>query len=947
MPSEKAEFLPPLESFSASAPWRLLLWGLWMGVFILFPAWVFEQSLGNIENRMQSIQEAQKEERASELIARFDRCLDRTQRLTEALPYFDRFIRRVWQSGVSEKTLAGLEKRLRTYFPERTRFIWFDGDRRMLVPVGGNLPRQGKRLWQAFFDVVLGPEPASSSSERLALGMIKSLFGDLVSVDMFKNSLKKPQLMFVEGQRHLVTLRVVRHPGSATIEGGVALLIPVEGGLKMEYLKRVIRFLQTGDRNGQVELGGVWRSRETGFSSLGLNQSLMFGLWERFSRDASPYHNSGMVFRGKPWSQDQDFFLVVGIGEKEGAGVSRQQIGSAIRWGLAAGVFLAGILGLWVAVKNHSLTLSLQTKFRVLAGGLALFPSLILVLWSVSFGLQVFQNHKAETWREIQFRVDRFEELVGGELAAIEQELIAFTREKDLLEPEGFDRSYQEILPRIRKMGVAHFLFFGKNGFEKSFGMKEIDPHTELTLAHLKLGPRKENSSRKRSSLTGLASEMKTSGILSRADHLQAMVTSNSIYYHFYSILYDRQGKRAGYASMGFDFNRLRRYLLAQARREEKRLFPGKGWRWSFYLMGDSDEAGVTASAIVNHPLQRSFGDIHKTVEFSGNQLQVIRFVGAQTIYGLARSFQQLKAVLLLAHIPRGIRWQIRQTAFLTLLILVATFGAIWLALQNLFAFLLRPLLDLHAVVQVVDHGQYRVSATILARDEHGMLADRFNTMIGGLQEKERMGAFLPREVVSQAAESKNAGVRRRFAVVLFAGIRGFSRLETTLSPRVAMALMTRFLGCCEKAVKQCHGDIDKFIGDTAMAVFFGESESEAAEHALEAALELNGEVCLFLEERGKLGLPVFSFGVGIAGGEVVVGAIGSLNKRLDHTVIGDPVNMAARIEKLAGLGGRGALLVAADLAQLVKGRFSLVPTDITSLRGKKAAIAVMEVVPR
>lgn len=136
---------------------------------------------------------------------------------------------------------------------------------------------------------------------------------------------------------------------------------------------------------------------------------------------------------------------------------------------------------------------------------------------------------------------------------------------------------------------------------------------------------------------------------------------------------------------------------------------------------------------------------------------------------------------------------------------------------------------------------------------------------------------------------------RRRIITVLIADLRGFTRFSEGNEPEEVVRTLNRHLSIMTDVIFAYGGTLDKYLGDSVMA-FFGAplDQEDHRQRALQAALEMIE--ALSIDDRN---LPV---GIGIATGEVMVGNIGS-GRRMDYTAIGDPVNVAARLQSLAGPG--------------------------------------------
>ena len=137
-----------------------------------------------------------------------------------------------------------------------------------------------------------------------------------------------------------------------------------------------------------------------------------------------------------------------------------------------------------------------------------------------------------------------------------------------------------------------------------------------------------------------------------------------------------------------------------------------------------------------------------------------------------------------------------------------------------------------------------------------------------------------------------------RDAAILFLDIRGFTRLGATLAPSALMALLTEYHARLVPLIQQHGGTIDKFMGDGILATFGAAARSERyAADALEAVDAVMGEAARWQTEREAGGNPALGINGGVAVGRIVFGAVGD-ERRLEYTVIGDTVNLAAKLEK-------------------------------------------------
>jgi len=223
---------------------------------------------------------------------------------------------------------------------------------------------------------------------------------------------------------------------------------------------------------------------------------------------------------------------------------------------------------------------------------------------------------------------------------------------------------------------------------------------------------------------------------------------------------------------------------------------------------------------------------------------------------------------------------------------------------------------------------------------EVGLLQAGFNRMLSGLRERERLrdlfGRQVGEDVVLHALEhGVQLGGEAREAAVLFADIEGSTSLAEHRDPAEVVTLLNTFFAIVVDIVEAHHGWVNKFEGDAALCVFGAPLQvADAATHALAAARQLRA--------RLQADLSGITVGIGVSAGRVVAGNIGAA-RRFEYTVIGDPVNEAARLTELAKgvpelVLASQAALARADDAEAA--RWSAL--EQVTLRGRRAATSVL-----
>jgi class 3 adenylate cyclase len=194
--------------------------------------------------------------------------------------------------------------------------------------------------------------------------------------------------------------------------------------------------------------------------------------------------------------------------------------------------------------------------------------------------------------------------------------------------------------------------------------------------------------------------------------------------------------------------------------------------------------------------------------------------------------------------------------------------------------------------------------------------------------------------ILSAPEEIKLGGERRKVAI-LFADIRGFTSMAEHMKPEEVVDLLNTYLSGLTGVVFKFEGTLDKYIGDCVMAVFGAPiSHYNDAERATITAIEMQNYVKEINTSRVKEGLPEVMIGIGINSGHVISGNMGSID-RMDYTVIGDVVNIAARLESLAG---RGQILVTRDVYEEVKFVVDAEFVDTINVKGRAQPVDVYEV---
>ena len=203
---------------------------------------------------------------------------------------------------------------------------------------------------------------------------------------------------------------------------------------------------------------------------------------------------------------------------------------------------------------------------------------------------------------------------------------------------------------------------------------------------------------------------------------------------------------------------------------------------------------------------------------------------------------------------------------------------------------------------------------------------------------------FLPEYVVKQMLENpdsfKLGGVNQTITI-LFADIRGFTRISEHAPPEKIVSLLNKYFSAMTDIIFAHGGTLDKYLGDGLMALFGAPTATpEDASNALNAAVAMQRRVLGINMELMNEGLSEIGVGIGLHTGEVTVGYIGS-ERRSEYTAIGDAVNTASRLESNAK---GGDILISDATAKAAHSRYKLEPREAIMVKNRQQPVALWEV---
>lgn len=234
-----------------------------------------------------------------------------------------------------------------------------------------------------------------------------------------------------------------------------------------------------------------------------------------------------------------------------------------------------------------------------------------------------------------------------------------------------------------------------------------------------------------------------------------------------------------------------------------------------------------------------------------------------------------------------------------------------------------------------------RVHSVIREIDDLGRSVATMRTVV------QAFSSFVPKRLVQRLVETGDAfrlGGARRAVTIMFTDITDFTKITEDAEPEQVMIQTSRYLAVLSEVVMANGGTVDKFVGDAVMAIWNAPSDdADHVAHACAAALACREANRRLNEDFEREGLPIYRTRFGLHTGDAVVGNIGSPD-RMNYTVLGAAVNLAARLEALNKDYGT-EILVSEAIERRVRGKFAFRPVATVAPKGFEEPVGVFELV--
>ncbi|EKD81263.1 MAG: adenylate/guanylate cyclase [uncultured bacterium] len=839
-------------------------------------------------------------------------------------------------SGLKPDAIAAMEKEFRRVFPARSRLIWFSEKLEVITPAGQPEPDQ-KRAWQAFVKSVAGNPGLSVLDKKIADGFVKSNISDFLTADYFSSLSTTCQLIMFKGERNYIALVRLVLTGRNNGSGYLLALIPTNLARPLWLEERALRLSR--QRN---EIAGAYSlSRNQSVANSTISENLLHGFSAAHSAGRSYNWQNEVFYYSDKHFANPDLLLTVGLSKRPDDSMSEWVlvIAGVLLWLPGLACLLLPLTG----ITERALNWSLKTRFNLTTFAIIVLPLLTGGLTSAINTARISLEMQNEEFMQLDKWLADVEESVALQTTNLELHLRSSLISR-YVDEEIDKSSARTIYDSLRNTGCEVAIIIMRDG--TSYVASDLPPETirqrNCYLISLNRADLKENGfaldvidktfpppTRGFSDHILTKTELLQQDLQNRIRRFDLAGTSFS---SFIAYIYDRSGKIKACLHLGFDHKAMQQKFL----RNYPRLSTGSSARLYF--------ASRLENAANRLPVSRKLRSIMNFSMMTGNSFRFIHEWNNESYLVCARPFNDIDSVGMAVKkvVVEGLNPRREQLITLLFTSLAAILTA--LLIVNFFSgFFLKPVLQLSDLAARVDGGDY--SAQLVSgnmTDEISVLTRNFGQMIEGLMEKAEMRNYLRADLFEHAAGEQKIIAERVEVIILFAGLRNFSSFEDQVSPEEAMGVMSRFLAVCEKAVREHGGEIDKYIGETAMAAFKQRSGNQAERSAIAAALQIHRDMSLLRQENTYFAS--LTHGVGIASGSVIAGHIGSLHNRLDYTFIGDTVNLAARLEKMAGRAGSAQILVTRSLVEKTGNAFLSSILEPIAVKGKAGLIDVVSV---
>ena len=249
------------------------------------------------------------------------------------------------------------------------------------------------------------------------------------------------------------------------------------------------------------------------------------------------------------------------------------------------------------------------------------------------------------------------------------------------------------------------------------------------------------------------------------------------------------------------------------------------------------------------------------------------------------------------------------------------SFLTLWICSLRSASVFLKPITSLKNALDEVSLNNFNIVLDYESNDEFGKLSSEFTGMIEGLREKERLSKLISDQAVQALKKSSTNALNDTETfkgVALVSDIRNFTGMSEKYDPSLITDLLNEHFAEMAKIISDNGGHIYKFIGDAIEAVFPENVDYEESAHvrAFKAGSMMITKLAIINSRRKKKDFFTYRIGVGLCSGIMFSGTVGSIETRLDYSILGDPLKNAAKYEALSIQNPDFPIVVDEDIAE-------------------------------
>ena len=789
------------------------------------------------------------------------------------------------------------------------------------------------RAWVALVKTILTPKTSNKMDKKIADSLLKSMTANFLDHKYFSKAKHENIEILFKAQRYYFSLSPIRDETN-NIQAYFLSLIPLDKSKKGWLENRALTIM----KKQKISAGAYDISQAMIINGSKISSNLMHGFYKKLeNRQKTDFSNRSIYYYFDYSDSISDLVIAVAFKPISAQIISRAEFILGLRIITFSPLVIAflGLIYFTFSDRHKKLSLLLRLKLATIA--LTWVPTTIVLIMGLMHLIQAKIENKKILFRKLDSNISRFEENIAHRQFQLSTDLKVATQDlccpRDQLannlnkifkrfEPLGCDNAavllkegklirFSNIDPKLSRTRISYMFNFYRDLLRlDNFNLKQIENIAPVSLSSSKTNPIPVSRHKFHQKFAQI-----------EVGNLKANLFSS------YLFETDISNKKTACLIMGFNKELTNRRFIFESLKLNSEI-EGK------VFIAEKNPAGIRFN-----PKLEGLKNLLRTANMTGETYKQQLKYNQKEYLILARPLKGLQtSALAVAELKTA---NINTEYFLLLSILISiSILSSKLIFQLLTEIFINPINELIHLVKKASSGKYPNVVAQSSNDELHKLKFDFATMLQGLREKAKMAKYLSQDLISQNTLSTTSKVQKKKVIIMFAGIRNFTRIEKSLSPSDALTVMNYFLSNCETSIKSHGGEIDKFMGDTVMAVYPCTTGNPEAVQAIKASLEI--KKCF----DKNLTLPVkkLNIGIGLAMGEVISGQVGSRHKRLDFTNIGDTVNLAARLEKLAGRENTAIILAEEKLVNFAANNFKTQKLKLDSVKGKKKKLSIVSI---